>query len=102
MLLLLLNPHRNLFEPHTHTFQRSLLKNTRSELVNQPTFITGTMIKTEIIEVTKTLLNSIKNGDFESYSQLCDLNLTAFEPETMGTLVEGLDFHKFYFNTVSR
>ena len=60
------------------------------------------MIKTEIIEVTKNLLNSIKNGDFESYSQLCDPNLTAFEPETMGTLVEGLEFHKFYFNTVSR
>jgi len=71
-------------------------------LINICIFITGTMIKTEIIEVTKNLLNTIKNGDFDSYSQLCDPNLTAFEPETMGTLVEGLDFHKFYFSTVSR
>ncbi len=31
-------------------------------------------------------------------SQLCDPTLTAFEPEAQGQLVEGLDFHKFYFD----
>src|SRR5262249_11841819 len=29
--------------------------------------------------------------------QLCDPGLTAFEPEAQGQLVEGLDFHRFYF-----
>ena len=30
--------------------------------------------------------------------ELCHDSLTAFEPEANGSLVEGLDFHKFYFN----
>lgn len=32
------------------------------------------------------------------YRRLCDPNMTAFEPEAIGNLVEGLDFHKFYFD----
>jgi calcium/calmodulin-dependent protein kinase (CaM kinase) II len=28
---------------------------------------------------------------------LCDPSLTAFEPEALGRLVEGMDFHSFYF-----
>jgi calcium/calmodulin-dependent protein kinase (CaM kinase) II len=30
--------------------------------------------------------------------RLCDPHLTAFEPEALGNLVEGLEFHKFYFD----
>ena len=30
--------------------------------------------------------------------KLCDDDLTAFEPEALGNLVEGLHFHKFYFD----
>lgn len=30
-------------------------------------------------------------------SKICDPHLTAFEPESLGNLVEGMDFHKFYF-----
>ena len=30
--------------------------------------------------------------------RLCDPNMTAFEPEAIGNLVEGLEFHKFYFD----
>lgn len=28
---------------------------------------------------------------------MCDPHLTAFETEALGNLVEGMDFHKFYF-----
>lgn len=28
---------------------------------------------------------------------MCDPGMTAFEPEALGNLVEGLDFHRFYF-----
>ena len=30
--------------------------------------------------------------------KLTDPHLTCFEPEAKGNLVEGLDFHKFYFD----
>lgn len=30
-------------------------------------------------------------------SKMCDPAVTAFEPEALGNLVEGLDFHRFYF-----
>lgn len=29
--------------------------------------------------------------------RICDPGLTSFEPESLGNLVEGMDFHKFYF-----
>lgn len=31
------------------------------------------------------------------YRKICDPHLTAFETETLGNLVEGMDFHRFYF-----
>lgn len=30
-------------------------------------------------------------------SKICDPGLTSFEPEALGNLVEGMDFHRFYF-----
>lgn len=33
-----------------------------------------------------------------SSSKICDTHLTSFEPEALGNLVEGLEFHKFYFD----
>ncbi|KAJ4944391.1 hypothetical protein JOQ06_012935 [Pogonophryne albipinna] len=53
--------------------------------------------KQEIIKVTEQLIESINNGDFESYAKICDPGLTSFEPEALGNLVEGHDFHRFYF-----
>ena len=32
-----------------------------------------------------------------SFRRICDPGLTSFEPEALGNLVEGMDFHKFYF-----
>ncbi|XP_060921186.1 calcium/calmodulin-dependent protein kinase type II delta 2 chain isoform X3 [Labrus mixtus] len=59
--------------------------------------------KQEIIKVTEQLIESINNGDFESYAKICDPGLTSFEPEALGNLVEGHDFHRFYFeNALSK
>lgn len=54
--------------------------------------------KQEVIRITEQLLDAINNGDFEAYSALCDANLTSFEPESLGNLLDGMDFHKFYFD----
>lgn len=56
-------------------------------------------LTTDITKVTEQLLQAIANSDFELYKSLCDPKVTCFEPETVGNLVEGLDFHKFYFDT---
>ncbi|XP_074730726.1 calcium/calmodulin-dependent protein kinase type II subunit gamma isoform X17 [Strix uralensis] len=55
------------------------------------------MRKQEIIKITEQLIEAINNGDFEAYTKICDPGLTSFEPEALGNLVEGMDFHKFYF-----
>ncbi|KAJ0067011.1 hypothetical protein NL108_006250, partial [Boleophthalmus pectinirostris] len=57
----------------------------------------GTSRKQEIIKMTEQLIEAINNGDFEAYTRICDPGLTSFEPEALGNLVEGMDFHKFYF-----
>eukprot|EP00092_Neocalanus_flemingeri_P020318 GFUD01022008.1.p1 GENE.GFUD01022008.1~~GFUD01022008.1.p1 ORF type:complete len:545 (-),score=84.52 GFUD01022008.1:3100-4734(-) len=54
--------------------------------------------KTDIIRVTELILDAINSGDFEAYTKLCDPNITAFEPEALGNLVEGIEFHRFYFD----
>ncbi|OQV18790.1 putative Calcium/calmodulin-dependent protein kinase type II subunit beta [Hypsibius exemplaris] len=51
----------------------------------------------EIVRVTQALLDSIATGAYEQYSKFCDPSMTAFEPESLSNLVEGMDFHKFYF-----
>ncbi|XP_012716888.2 calcium/calmodulin-dependent protein kinase type II delta 1 chain isoform X3 [Fundulus heteroclitus] len=53
--------------------------------------------KQEIIKVTEQLIEAINNGDFEAYTKICDPGLTSFEPEALGNLVEGTEFHRFYF-----
>uniref|UniRef100_A0A8C2Z078 calcium/calmodulin-dependent protein kinase n=1 Tax=Cyclopterus lumpus TaxID=8103 RepID=A0A8C2Z078_CYCLU len=59
--------------------------------------------KQEIIKVTEQLIEAINNGDFEAYTKICDPGLTSFEPEALGNLVEGTDFHRFYFeNALSK
>ena len=47
---------------------------------------------------TKMLLKSLNTGDFESFSRLCEPEMTSFQPETVGNLVQGVDFYKFYFD----
>ncbi|XP_026103731.1 calcium/calmodulin-dependent protein kinase type II subunit delta-like isoform X22 [Carassius auratus] len=56
--------------------------------------------KQEIIKITEQLIEANNNGDFEAYAKICDPGLTCFEPEALGNLVEGMDFHRFYFENL--
>ncbi|XP_028423488.1 calcium/calmodulin-dependent protein kinase type II subunit gamma isoform X7 [Perca flavescens] len=56
--------------------------------------------KQEIIKITEQLIEAINNGDLDAYTRICDPGLTSFEPEALGNLVEGMDFHKFYFENL--
>lgn len=51
----------------------------------------------ELLNLTQRLLESIASGDWETYRSLCDPSLSAFEPESQGHLVEGMEFHHFFF-----
>jgi hypothetical protein len=62
------------------------------------TMSTGESTTTELVQVTQKLLESIAAGDWAMYSALCDLTISAFEPECLGHLVEGMAFHRFYFD----
>jgi ketosteroid isomerase-like protein len=52
----------------------------------------------EVLQLNQRLLNVIAAADWNVYAELCDASLTCFEPEAAGQLVEGLAFHRFYFN----
>jgi len=54
--------------------------------------------KQEILKMTEQLLDSINSGDYDAYSKMCDPHLSSFEPEALGNLVEGMEFHKFFFD----
>uniref|UniRef100_A0A8C0XXP4 Calcium/calmodulin-dependent protein kinase II association-domain domain-containing protein n=1 Tax=Castor canadensis TaxID=51338 RepID=A0A8C0XXP4_CASCN len=89
--LLLIRSMQNPFslQPEKLLRKLSILGNISQELRKQ-----------EIIKVTEQLIEAISNGDFESYTKMCDPGMTAFEPEALGNLVEGLDFHRFYFENL--
>jgi hypothetical protein len=52
----------------------------------------------ELLQLNQRLLDSIVRADWKTYEELCDPSLSAFEPESRGQLVEGMPFHRFYFN----
>ena len=51
----------------------------------------------ELLELSQQLLDSVDRQDWETYTRLCDPSLSAFEPEGIGHLIEGMPFHQFYF-----
>lgn len=55
----------------------------------------------DLMEASKALLLAVDSGNYAAYEELCASGLTAFEPETKGHLIEGLAFHKFYFDRES-
>jgi hypothetical protein len=52
----------------------------------------------ELLRLNQRLLDCIASADWPTYLDLCSPSLTAFEPEGMGQLIDGLEFHHFYFN----
>jgi calcium/calmodulin-dependent protein kinase (CaM kinase) II len=56
----------------------------------------------ELIKINERLLESIASGDWETYAALCDPTITCFESDARGQLVEGMAFHRFYFDLDSQ
>uniref|UniRef100_UPI00398EBFDA calcium/calmodulin-dependent protein kinase type II subunit gamma isoform X3 n=1 Tax=Pristiophorus japonicus TaxID=55135 RepID=UPI00398EBFDA len=79
--------------------QPTALHPAESVHTDHPPEVTPTR-KQDIIKITEQLIEAINNGDFEAYTKICDPGLTSFEPEALGNLVEGMDFHKFYFENL--
>ena len=52
---------------------------------------------TDVLDLNRRLLNAIASGDWKTYRDLVAGDITCFEPEARGHLVEGLAFHEFYF-----
>ena len=52
----------------------------------------------ELLALNQRLLESIFAADWQTYEELCDPSLTAFEPEGRGQLIAGMPFHRFYFD----
>ena len=54
-------------------------------------------VAAEVLELNRRLLAAVASGDWTTYRQLVAEDITCFEPEARGHLVEGLPFHEFYF-----
>ena len=52
----------------------------------------------KLLTLTQKLLDSVASNDFSTYALLCAEDMTCFEPEAKGTLVQGQGFHKWYFD----
>ncbi|TPX59806.1 hypothetical protein PhCBS80983_g02176 [Powellomyces hirtus] len=63
-----------------------------------PSIFTDTKTEKVLIDLTAQLLQSIAHGDWDTYARLCSHDVTAFEPEAGEHQVQGLDFHKFFFD----
>ena len=51
----------------------------------------------DVLDLNRRLLTAVASGDWKTYCQLVAEDITCFEPEARGHLVEGLPFHEFYF-----
>jgi calcium/calmodulin-dependent protein kinase (CaM kinase) II len=51
----------------------------------------------EVLDLNRRLLAAVAAGDWTAYRDFVANDITCFEPEAGGHLVEGLPFHEFYF-----
>ena len=56
----------------------------------------------EILAINQTMLESVAAGDWENYSQVCSPEISCFEAESKGHIVEGHAFHRYYFDLASQ
>ena len=52
----------------------------------------------DVLDLNRRLLTAVASGDWKTYCQLVAEDITCFEPEAKGQIIEGLPFHKFYFD----
>lgn len=51
-----------------------------------------------VLQANRMLINSITTRNWTVYKELVSKTMTCFEPEAEGVLVEGLEFHRFFFD----
>uniref|UniRef100_A0A0L8GXG3 Calcium/calmodulin-dependent protein kinase II association-domain domain-containing protein n=1 Tax=Octopus bimaculoides TaxID=37653 RepID=A0A0L8GXG3_OCTBM len=73
---------------------------TEQDLLSRQCWLGTSGRKQEIIKLTEQLIAAITSSDFEGYTRFVDPHVTSFEPEALGNLIVGMDFHKFYFDHV--
>lgn len=56
----------------------------------------------EILDLTHRLLGAIADVDWDAYVDLCAHDLTSYEPEAHQHLVQGMGFHKHFFDMAER
>ena len=56
----------------------------------------------EILAINQAMLESVAAGDWENYSQVCSPEISCFEAESEGHLVEGHAFHRYYFDLANQ
>jgi dihydrofolate reductase len=91
--------HKNQYDSVFESYQREI-----DPMSSPPSSTPATNAPPEVEELMQLnfkLLQCIMNQDWPTYESLCAPNLTCFEPETRGELVEGLGFHQFYFDLPS-
>ena len=74
----------------------SILPNQPSDDTHQKELIRSK--KLEIVKATEELLTTIAESNWDAYTKRCDPSLSCFEPESLGNLVTGMNFHRFYFD----
>ncbi|CAK4685845.1 hypothetical protein LEN26_001142 [Aphanomyces euteiches] len=55
------------------------------------------IVKQHLVDTTQRLLDAVFESDWATYQDLCDVSISAIEPQSMGHVIEGLAFHEFYF-----
>uniref|UniRef100_A0A672I718 calcium/calmodulin-dependent protein kinase n=1 Tax=Salarias fasciatus TaxID=181472 RepID=A0A672I718_SALFA len=95
-----LKPQTNSSRNSTVTSPKGTVGSAALHLASRCAFPPSAARKQEIIKITEQLIEAVNNGDFEAYAKICDPGLTSFEPEGLGNLVEGMDFHRFYFDNL--
>ena len=55
-------------------------------------------VEKELLDINQALLDAVVSGDYVKYASFLSHDVTCFEEECCGHLVQGLKFHKFYFD----